>query len=229
MVGSRSFEPNFASAASALARQLANRLVIVSGAARGIDQICHNAAIEAKGETWAFMGSGLDQLDASQAALAPRIVDSGGTVFSGFPPGVRADKTTFPRRNELISGASDAVLIVRGNADSGALITVDYAQKQGRLVMAVPGQIDHDTAVAPNGLIRARIARLVCCAQDVFEDMGLLQTRTQPAPVRGPTFDLTGLSANALHAFKILDRSPLDFDCLLGRAAPLDSGLWQAH
>ena len=162
MVGSRSFEPNFADAAFALARQLARRLVIVSGAARGIDQLCHNAAIDAKGETWAFMGSGLDQLDPSQAAIAPRIIDSGGTVFSGFPPGVRADKTTFPRRNELISGASDGVLLVRGHQKSGALITVQYAQEQGRLVMAVPGQIDHSTAIGPNRLIRARIARAVC-------------------------------------------------------------------
>ncbi|MBS1149825.1 MAG: topoisomerase [Myxococcaceae bacterium] len=225
MVGSRSFESNFIPAARALALELASRLIIVSGGARGIDQLCHDAAIEAGGETWAFMGSGLDALDSPQAKLAPRIVGSGGTVFSDFPPGVRADPTTFPRRNRLISGASDGVLLVRGHGESGALITVEYAQEQGRLVMAVPGQIDHLTAHAPNQLIRAGAARLVARAADVFEDMGLTQTQTLPAEVGAEAFDLTKLSPNAAHAYQLLERVPVDFDSLLGRAQPLDSGL----
>ncbi len=225
MVGSRSFESNFVPAVKALAADLAAQLVIVSGAARGIDQLCHDAAIEAKGETWAFMGSALDALDYAQAQIAVRIVDSGGTVFSDFPPGVRAAQNTFPRRNRLISGASDGVLLVRGHGDSGALITVDYARKQGRLVMAVPGQIDHQTAHSCNQLIRAGTARLVACAEDVFVDMGLRETQTEPAQVGAEAFDLTRLSDNARHAFSILDRTPVDFDSLLGKADPLNSGL----
>ncbi len=225
MVGSRNFEPNFKPAATAIAQQLAKRLIIVSGAARGVDQLCHDAAIDAKGETWAFMGSALDKLDFSQAQVGARIVGSGGTLFSDFPPGVRADRNTFPRRNRLISGASDAVLLVRADGDSGALITVDYAQKQGRMVLAIPGQIDHRTAHSCNQLIRAGKARLVERAEDVFSDMGLTQTRTQPAAVGGATFDLSTLSANARRTFEVLERSPVDFDSLLGKAVPLDSAL----
>lgn len=227
MVGSRHFEPNFEDAAKKLAIAVARRVLIVSGAAQGIDQICHQGAITAKGETWAFMGSGLDQLDSSQAIIAPQIVDSGGTVFSDYPPGARAERSTFPRRNRLISGASDAVLLMRANGNSGALITVEYAQKQGRLLLAVPGQIDHLTARSGNALIRAGQARLVTNADDIFTDMGLNEA-INPGAAVGPeaeTYDLTGLSPNALHTFHILDRTPVDFDSLLGKAQPLDSGL----
>ncbi len=227
MVGSRSYESNVTHAVQRLANQLASRVVIVSGGARGIDQVCHEAAIAAGGETWAFMGSALDQLDPPQKLLTPKIVDSGGTVFSDFPPGVRADPKTFPRRNRLISGASDAVLLVRANGKSGALITVDYAQKQGRPLFAMPGQIDHETAHACNQLIRSGAARLVASAGDVFADMGLTQTLSKPAAVgvEAVTFDLTTLSPNARHAFEALERSPVDFDSLLLKARPLDSGL----
>jgi len=225
VVGSRAFEPNFIGAARALAMQLATRLTLVSGAARGIDQLCHTAALDAKGETWAFMGGALDTLDRSQAIIAPKILDGGGTVFSEFPPGVRAEKLTFPRRNRLIAGASDAVLLFRANARSGALITVERAFEQQKLVMAVPGQIDHVTAVGPNALIRANQARCVTCAKDVFTDMGLIATTTPEAEVHGETVDLETLSPNARHAFGVLGRIPVDFDSLLGQARPLSSGM----
>lgn len=225
MVGSRSFEPNFISAATELATQLSKQLVIVSGAARGIDTLCHEAAVAANGETWAFMGSALDALDPPQGRLAPRIVDSGGTVFSEFPPGVRADTTTFPKRNRLIAGASDAVLLMRGHGNSGALITIKAAQAQGRLVMAVPGQIDHLTSHSCNQLIRHGHARLVASAHDVFVDMGLVESTSKPAEVKEATFELAGLSPNALHTFNVLERVPVDFDSLLSRAHPLPSGL----
>lgn len=224
MVGSRNFEPNFTPAARALAQQIASRLVIVSGGARGIDHLCHEAAIEQGGETWAFMGSALDELDPLQAKLAPRIVEAGGTVWSELPPGVRADRQTFPRRNRLISASSDAVLLVRANGNSGALITVRYAREQGRPLFAVPGQIDHETAIGPNGLIRAGLARAVSCADDVFADMGLDATRTPEELSDAPPVDFHLLSPNARRAFEALGRIPADFDALLARAQPLDSG-----
>ncbi len=225
IVGSRSFEPNFIGAARALAMQLATKLTLVSGAARGIDQLCHSAALDAKGETWAFMGGALDTLDRSQAIIAPKIIDDGGTVFSEFPPGVRAEKATFPRRNRLIAGASDAVLLMRASPDSGALITVEHAIEQGKKVMAVPGQIDHLTAVGPNALIRSAHATCVTCAEHVFTDMGLTVTTTPEPVVLGEPVDLSTLSSNARHAFEVLTRSPVDFDSLLGLARPLSSGM----
>lgn len=224
VVGSRSFEPNFVPAAMTMARELGTRVIVVSGGARGIDQLFHNGAIEAGGETWAFMGAGLDQLDPSQAALAPRIVGSGGTVFSELPPGVRADKQTFPRRNRLISGSADAVLLARATSKSGALITIRYAREQGKLVLAVPGQIDHDTAYACNQLIRGGVARLVTGAAEIFADMGLDDTRTPEVEVAAAPVDLGQLSANARVALDLLARSPADFESLLERAGPLDSG-----
>lgn len=224
MVGSRRYEPDYFDAVHALAYGLAQHLIVVSGGAQGVDQDCHDAAIEARGETWAFMGSGLDQLDRSQAQLAPRIVGSGGTVFSQFPPGVRADRSTFVRRNPFIAGASDAVFLLRGAAGSGALHTVDHAQAQGRPIFAMPGQIDHATSFIPNALIGGRVARAALSAQGVLADLGITATVSPPAQAHAPAVDLATLSPNAQHAYEALTRDPVDFDALLPIAAPLDSG-----
>jgi DNA processing protein len=224
-VGSRSYEPNFTDAALTLGCQLAQRLILVSGAARGIDQLFHRAALRVNGETWAFTGAALDQLDRSQQVLADEMLAKAGTIFCEYPPGVRADPTTFPRRNRLISGASDAVLLVRAHGDSGAMHTVKYAREQGRLLLAVPGQIDHLTAHGCNQLIRAGIARLVERADDVFADLGLDEDRYPPAVgVEAPEADLSTLSPNAHTALAALDRLGADFDLVLSRAQPLNSG-----
>jgi DNA processing protein len=140
MVGTRKLGPSGFERARSLARDLAALGIgVVSGAAEGTDQACHHGALDSRGETWAFMGAALDQLGASQAALAPRILDGGGAVFSELPPGTAADRTTFPRRNRLISGAADAVLVFRAGEKSGTLHTARYAREQGRALLVVPG------------------------------------------------------------------------------------------
>ncbi len=224
MVGSRIFEPNFIDTAFSLARQLATRLIIVSGAAEGIDQLCHRGALEAHGETWAFMAGGLDSLDLPQVKLADQMLPLGGTIFSEFPPGVRCLKKHFPRRNRLISGSSDAVMILRGGPQSGTIHTVKYAVDQGRRLLALPGQINHPTAHVPNQLIRSGAARLIQGAAEVFAEMGLDATTSPEAEPEAPAVDMMTLSANAHRAFDALDRAPADFDQVLLRASPLNSG-----
>src|SRR5690242_17279507 len=119
MVGSRHPDQGFLPFARGFARQVAEGGVgVVSGAAAGVDRACHWGALDAGGETWAFLGSALDELDPAQAKLLPHFLARGGVFFSELPPGVRASTTTFPRRNRLISGASDAVLVLRAGADS---------------------------------------------------------------------------------------------------------------
>lgn len=224
MVGSRHFEPNFRRAVTELATELARRLIIVSGAADGIDQLSHRAALSIGGETWAFMGSALDQLDPPQQRISEEMLARGGTIFSEFPSGVRPERKTFPRRNRLISGASDAVLVLRANLKSGAIHTVRYAKNQGRLVLALPGQIDHPTAQGCNRLIRTGVARLAQNAADVFADMGLTRTLSAPAQPSAPAVEVTSLSANAQVAFEAVHRAAADFDQVLSRAPSLNSG-----
>ena len=112
------------------------------------------------GETWAFLGSALDVVDPAQAHLVPLILDGGGAVYSELPPGIRASRQTFPRRNRLISGASDAVLILRAGERSGAMHTVAAARVQGRPILACPGETWAEAAQGCNLLVARGLARL---------------------------------------------------------------------
>jgi DNA processing protein len=224
MVGSRHFEHGFRVPCETLARRVAMRLIIVSGGAEGIDQLCHRAAIAVGGETWAFMGGGLDALDPSQVQISAEILQAGGTVFSEFPPGVRAERGKFPRRNRLISGASDAVLIARGARKSGTQHTVRYAREQGRPLLAVPGPIDQETAWYPNWLIRQQQATLVTDALEVFSELGLDRTLSPEPDAAAPLADVGHCSASAQKAYAALTRAAVDFDHLLALAQPLGSG-----
>ena len=110
-------------------------LGIVSGLARGIDTIAHEVALKHQAYTLAILGSGLKYISPSENKnLVKRIVDSGGTVLSMFPPRCLPHKTNFPRRNYLIAALSAGVLVVEGSVKSGAAITGKAALEIGREV-----------------------------------------------------------------------------------------------
>jgi DNA protecting protein DprA len=147
LVGTRHPEQGYLRHARAFAAAVAGAGAgVVSGAAAGVDRSCHLGALDVGAETWAFLGSALDALDPAQARLVPLILDGGGAVFSELPPGIRASKQTFPRRNRLISGASDAVVVLRAGRRSGTMHTVAAARdRAGRSspVRARPGRRPH--------------------------------------------------------------------------------------
>lgn len=174
MVGSRRPDGGFALRAHGFAREIASAgVTVVSGAAEGIDTACHRGAIDAGMESWAFVGSALDELDSHQRRLAVPLLEQGGVLYSEFPPGVRANKQTFPRRNRLISGASDAVLVLRAGKSSGAIHTAKAAYEHGRPLLAMPGEVGNEAAVGCNELIAAGFAKACLSAADVFAAVGL--------------------------------------------------------
>jgi len=214
MVGSRHPDQGFLPFARTFARQVAEGGVgIVSGAAAGVDRACHWGAMDAGGETWAFLGSALDELDSAQAKLLPHFLARGGVFFSELPPGVRASTTTFPRRNRLISGASDAVLILRAGAASGSLYTAEAGRAQGRPVLALPGDVMNEGAAGCNALIRDGHARACLSVQEVWRAVGFHPQRVVP-PGEGSAWQ-DELSAEARGAYQVLDRVPRSFDEVL--------------
>jgi len=216
MVGSRHPEQGFLPFARAFARQVAEEGVgIVSGAAVGVDRACHLGALDAHAETWAFVGSALDQLDPAQSQLAPALLEGGGMLFSELPPGVRASKSSFPRRNRLISGASDAVLVLRAGKKSGSLHTAEAALKQGRSVLALPGDVRNATAEGCNELIFQGRARLCRGKEDVWTAIG---AKVGIAVPPGDGAVLEGVSAEAKAAYQMLERVPRGYDEVLVRS-----------
>lgn len=82
------------------------------------------------------------------------IIESGGCIISEYPLGTKPEKNYFPARNRIISGLSQAVLVIEAQENSGSLITVDFALEQGKDVFAVPGNINSKNSVGTNLLIQ---------------------------------------------------------------------------
>ncbi|MBU6390589.1 DNA-processing protein DprA [Patescibacteria group bacterium] len=132
-------------------------VVIVSGLALGIDSIAHRAALDNGLTTIAVPGSGLSPnvlYPGSHAALAEKIIASGGALVSEFEPDFRATSWSFPQRNRIMAGLSDAVLVVESEIKSGTLITARLAGEYNRDVLTVPGSIFAKNSTGPHMLLR---------------------------------------------------------------------------
>jgi DNA processing protein len=191
IVGSRTPTRQGLDNARAFARHLAGQnLLIVSGLAGGIDTAAHEGAIEGQGMTVAVMGTGVDvPYPSSNRGLARRIVDH-GAVISEFPLGTQAHAGLFPRRNRIIAGLSQAVLVVEAARKSGSLITARLAVEEGRDVLAIPGSIHSPLSRGCHQLIREG-ARLVECAQDIFDELNGPSTLPAPKNERKPALRAT--------------------------------------
>ena len=128
--------------------------VIVSGMALGCDAVAAAGAIGAHGATVAVLGSGIDVIYPRQHEKLMSFICQNGAVITEYPPGTPPDGRNFPVRNRIISGLSQGVLAVEGDAKSGALLTVDHAMKQDRRVFAVPGNVGASSSEGTNALIR---------------------------------------------------------------------------
>lgn len=150
-------------------------LTIISGLAKGIDTLAHQAALEVGGRTIAVLGSGIDSRSVypySNRDLAEKITKSGGAVISEFPIGTQPLPQHFPQRNRIISGLSKGILIIEATKRSGALITARDALEQNRDVFAIPGPIFAQNSFGPNNLIKMG-AKLVSQASDILEEFNL--------------------------------------------------------
>lgn len=156
--------------AQSLARQLSRcQVVTVSGLALGIDGAVHQATLEAKGFTIAALGHGLKyQYPRANRRLFEKIPEQ-GCLVTEFPFGQEATAGHFPRRNRIISGLSQGVVVIEGAMTSGALITARYAAEQGKDVFAVPGRVGDPRAAGPNHLIKEG-AGLVEGVRDLLHD-----------------------------------------------------------
>ena len=181
MVGSRNPTPQGLINAREFARSLAaSGLTIVSGLALGVDGAAHEGALlGASVAAWggalptiAIVGTGLDRVYPRQHRDLAHQIAQRGVILSEYPLGTPPLAPNFPRRNRLISGLSQATLVVEAALQSGSLITAKQALEQGRDVMAIPGSI-HATQSKGCHLLIKQGAKLVESAQDVLEELHL--------------------------------------------------------
>lgn len=174
LVGTRQPSAYGREMARTLARGLCEAGVcVVSGLARGIDLAVHESALEAGGYTVGVLGSGINvPYPAEHRSLLRKIAGGIGLVLSEYPLDAQPLPYHFPHRNRIISGLSLGVVFVEGRIRSGGIITVDAALSQGREVFAVPGCVGMAGAEGPNHILREG-GRIVTCADDILEDLGL--------------------------------------------------------
>lgn len=143
----------------ALARALASSLAIrgwtvVSGLARGIDAAAHQGALDVGGVSVGIMATGLDRTYPSSHRRLRQEVTASGCVVTEFPEGLGLRKFHFPRRNRLIAGLVQGVVVVEAPRRSGALVTAYLALDYNREVFAVPGPVDLESSRGCHQLLR---------------------------------------------------------------------------
>ena len=128
--------------------------ILVSGVAAGIDSMAMQGALSAGQSVVGVLGCGVDVVYPASARGLYADTERYGCLISEFPPGTPPHKWNFPRRNRIISGLSDGVLVVEAPAKSGALITARHAADQGRDVFVTPGTVDNSQCEGSNALLR---------------------------------------------------------------------------
>ncbi len=159
-------------------------VTVVSGLAIGIDAAAHDAALAAGGRTVAVLPSPVDRIyPPAHRELARRMVAAGGALLTELPPGRQIGRPDFARRNRVIAGLAEAVVVVEAPDRSGALLTADAAVGCGRELFAVPGPMDAATSRGTNRLIADHLATLVTSPAALLHLIGL-QRGHLPVSVR---------------------------------------------
>jgi DNA processing protein len=199
-----------------LTEQLAMGLVragytVFSGLARGIDGVAHRTALQCGGRTIAALAGGLSKIYPPEHAELARDVEASGALITESPLLMEPMAGMFPARNRLISGMSQAVIVVEAAARSGALITATHAAEQGRPVMACPGPVDSLASEGTNALIR-KGAVLVRGIDDVLEELEGVKPLPSSKPIAAPAPKLEGIHKQV---WELLGDKPRHIDDLV--------------
>ena len=147
--------------------------IVVSGMALGVDGAAASGALSAGGRTVAVLGCGISVVYPKEHKKLMEEISRKGAVITEYPPAEAPHGHNFPKRNRIISGLCQGVLVVEGAAGSGALITARRAIDQGREVFALPGKIDESNSDGPNELIREG-AYPALCSDDILRHYDFL-------------------------------------------------------
>lgn len=150
---------------------------VISGLAMGIDGYAHWGALK-EGNSYAILGTGIDCCYPKSNLELYMAMQKKGGIISEYGLGICTKAWRFPRRNRIISGFSDGILIVEAREKSGSLITADLGLEQGKDVFAVPGRIGDSLSKGCNELIRTG-AELVLSPEDLLNSFHLQSVKIE--------------------------------------------------
>ena len=180
IIGARDCSEYGTFVANEFGKELAGQGInIISGMARGVDGISQRGALNAGGNTFGILGSGVDVCYPMGNYKLYKDIQQNGGILSTFPPGREAMKIQFPERNRIVAALSDLILVVEARAKSGTSITVELALKMGKDVYAVPGRLTDRLSDGCNMLIRNG-AGIALAPEDVIRELGFIWQMLHP-------------------------------------------------
>jgi DNA processing protein len=230
VVGSRNPTPQGEQNAKAFAQALSSAgLTVVSGMALGVDGAAHEGALSGAAPealaTIAVVGTGLDRVYPKHHLQLAHQIAQRGLILSEYPLGTPPLNANFPKRNRIISGLSQATLVVEAALKSGSLITAKQALEQGKEVLAIPGSIHSTQSKGCHALIKQG-AKLVESAQDVLEELRVPDPfKSNPNPATDE--DESAVTPEA-HLLTCMGFDPVGLDALQARCG-LDTASLQTQ
>ena len=152
--------------------------LVVSGLAYGIDTIAHRESIKNEMPTVAVLGHGFKFIyPYENRQLAAEMISNGG-LLTEFMHDVKPDKQNFPKRNRIVAGLADAVVVIESGEKGGSLITADIANSYNRDVLALPGRTTDLKSSGCNYLIKNNKANLITSGKDLIEFLNWVKKST---------------------------------------------------
>lgn len=164
-------------------------ILIISGLAFGIDTIAHKAALKQGLPTIGVLAHGLDRIYPYQNHhLAEQMLEQGG-LLTEFRSNTNPDKQNFPRRNRIVAGLCDCLLVIQSSSKGGSMITAELANSYNRDVFAIPGRCTDARSEGCHYLVKSNKASLVTTADDILNNMGWKETKKKSKVQQRDLFD----------------------------------------
>lgn len=190
-------------------------ITVVSGLAYGIDVLAHRAALKVDLPTIGVLGHGLGRIyPAAHRQTAAQMLEKGG-MLTEFMYETGPDKENFPKRNRIVAGMVDAVVVVEAAENGGALITAGLANDYNRDVFAFPGRVSDKYSAGCHALVRQHKAALVCNSTDFLEAMGWIKRSLERPPLQPSLFpELNAEEQQVFDLIKAQEQLGIDSLCL---------------
>ncbi len=215
VIGARKATPYGKEVAEFITKGLVkNGIGIVSGLARGIDTIAHKTALSQNGYTIGILGCGIDVIYPPENKRLFEEIGEKGALISEFPIGTKPRRENFPRRNRLISGLSQGILVIEAGEKSGTLITAKWALNQGKDIFCVPGSIFSPLSKGTHLLLKEG-AILVDSPEDILFHLGT--ERNKLPSENNQNQEVNELSEKEKEVIKCLSHYPIHIDELINK------------
>lgn len=200
--------------AALIADLVTTDVMVVSGLAYGIDTLVHRDCVKYEVATIGVLGHGLDQIyPSSNRMLASEMIQQGG-LLTEFMQGTKPDRQNFPKRNRIVAGMVDAVIVVESGEKGGSLITAEIANSYNKDVFAYPGRTTDLASMGCNHLIRTHRAELITSGSEFIEFMGWNPALKKKKAIQAELFLSLEGKEKELYDL-VLEREPIGIEDLI--------------